>query len=394
ERQQQRLLPGQRRLLARMAARCGPAAFPGLRGPYDYPAPAAPRVQPAALPAERHAHRRRIEGDHLAQRGRPRDDRRAMEPASRALPRSLSVGSRDGAQRPAGASRQGQQLPAAVQCPSRAHLIHHAGISVRQVLVDGAGHGAAGGSLQAAPSSGRHAISPSGPLAGAVAGERLPMSERSTSVPLPPASAPVKRRHRMPFGAELTSDGRVRFRLWAPSARSVDLVLQGGPTLPMPSAGDGWYELVTPEARTGTRYRYRIDGKLDVPDPASRFNPEDVSGASQVIDPEAFPWDDSDWRAPPWHEAAVYELHVGTFSEEGTFAGAARKLDYLLELGISVIELMPVADFPGHRGWGYDGVLPYAPESAYGTPQDLKALVAAAHRRGIAVMLDVVYNHF
>jgi malto-oligosyltrehalose trehalohydrolase len=220
------------------------------------------------------------------------------------------------------------------------------------------------------------------------------MSDRSVQAPLPLRSAPVKRRHRMPFGAELTSDGPVRFRLWARSAKTVELLLHDGPPLPMPMVGDGWYELVTRAARTGSRYRYRIDGKLDVPDPASRFNPDDVAGQSQVIDPEAFAWDDAAWSAPPWHTAAVYELHLGTFSEEGTFAGAARKLDYLVELGISVIELMPVADFPGHRGWGYDGVLPYAPESAYGTPEDLKALVAAAHRRGLAVMLDVVYNHF
>ena len=198
----------------------------------------------------------------------------------------------------------------------------------------------------------------------------------------------------MPFGAELTGDGRVRFRLWAPSARSVQLILQEGPTLAMPAAGGGWYDLVTSEAHAGTRYRYRIDGKLDVPDPASRFNPNDVAGPSQVVDPEAFEWDDGAWRAPPWHEAAVYELHIGTFSEEGTFSGAASKLDHLVELGITVIELMPVADFPGARGWGYDGVLLYAPESAYGTPDDLKAFVAAAHRRGIAVLLDVVYNHF
>ncbi len=204
----------------------------------------------------------------------------------------------------------------------------------------------------------------------------------------------MKRRHRMPFGAELTSDGSVRFRLWAPSAKTVDLVLADGPTMSMPSVGDGWYELVTPGAGAGTLYRYRIDGKLDVPDPASRFNPEDVSGPSQVVDPESFVWDDEAWRAPAWHEAVIYELHVGTFSKDGTFAGAAGKLDHLAELGVTVIELMPVADFPGSRGWGYDGVLPYAPESAYGTPEDLKVLVAAAHRRGIAVMLDVVYNHF
>jgi malto-oligosyltrehalose trehalohydrolase len=204
----------------------------------------------------------------------------------------------------------------------------------------------------------------------------------------------MSRVHRMPFGAEPRSDGQIRFRLWAPSAKTVELALVEGPTLSMPAVGSGWYELVTPQARAGTQYRYRIDGKLEVPDPASRFNPKDVMGPSQVVDPEAFAWDDSEWRAPPWHEAVVYELHVGTFSKEGTFAGATKRLDHLAELGVTVIELMPVADFPGKRGWGYDGVLPFAPESAYGTPEDLKAFIAAAHRRGIAVMLDVVYNHF
>jgi maltooligosyltrehalose trehalohydrolase len=200
--------------------------------------------------------------------------------------------------------------------------------------------------------------------------------------------------HRMPFGAEPTSDGRVRFRLWAPSARSVELMLADAPAVAMPAVGDGWYELVTSQAGVGSRYRYRIDGHLQVPDPASRCNAEDVTGPSQVIDPESFVWDDADWRAPAWHEAVVYELHVGTFSEAGTFAGAADKLEHLAELGVNVIELMPVADFPGKRGWGYDGVLPFAPESAYGTPEDLKALIAAAHRLRVAVMLDVVYNHF
>ncbi len=211
-------------------------------------------------------------------------------------------------------------------------------------------------------------------------------------------AAPVKRRHRMPFGAEPTLDGGVRFRLWAPAAREVELVLHAETSTPqllrMPGVGGGWYELITQDARVGSRYRYRIDGDLEVPDPASRRNPEDVTGPSQVIDAEGFAWNDTEWRAPPWHEAVVYELHVGTFSEEGTFAGAQKKLDHLAALGVTVIELMPVADFPGARGWGYDGVLPYAPESAYGTPEDLKSLVCAAHRRGIAMMLDVVYNHF
>ena len=204
-----------------------------------------------------------------------------------------------------------------------------------------------------------------------------------------------RRHHSMPFGAELTAEGKVRFRLWAPAAREVELVLHDSArALKVPALGDGWFELTTGEARAGTRYGYRIDGRMEVPDPASRSNPDDVHGPSEVIDPAAFEWDDQAWRGRPWHEAVIYELHVGTFSPEGTFAGVEKKLRHLAELGVTAIELMPIADFPGKRGWGYDGVLQFAPESAYGRPDELKSLVAAAHRRGIAVMLDVVYNHF
>jgi maltooligosyltrehalose trehalohydrolase len=207
-----------------------------------------------------------------------------------------------------------------------------------------------------------------------------------------------QRRHSMPFGAELTASGEVRFRLWAPVAREVELVLHDNPDQPrllkMGARPEGWFELVTAEARAGSRYRYRIDGKQEVPDPASRSNPEDIQGPSEVIDPQAFQWDDDAWRGRPWHEAVIYELHVGTFSPEGTFAGVERKLDHLVELGVTALELMPIADFPGKRGWGYDGVLQFAPESAYGRPEELKSLITAAHRRGLAVMLDVVYNHF
>ena len=202
----------------------------------------------------------------------------------------------------------------------------------------------------------------------------------------------------MPFGAELSADGRVRFRLWAPGARRVELSLDdgrgGAQILPMSPLADGYYEIITAAAQPGSAYRYRINGENQVPDPASRLNPQDVHGPSQVVDPTEFDWTDGEWHSRPWHEAVVYELHVGTFSPEGTFAGVEARLDHLVELGVSVIELMPIADFPGKRGWGYDGVLLYAPESAYGTPNELKSLIAAAHKRGIAVMLDVVYNHF
>jgi maltooligosyltrehalose trehalohydrolase len=200
----------------------------------------------------------------------------------------------------------------------------------------------------------------------------------------------------MPFGAELTPAG-VRFRLWAPNARRMDLMLTvdgAERALSMQARPEGWYEIVTRAAQAGSLYRFRIDGDLQFADPASRFNPQDAQGPSAVVDPCAFDWPDGAWRGRPWHEAVIYELHVGTFTAEGTFAGVEQRLDYLAALGITVIELMPIADFPGARGWGYDGVLPYAPDAAYGTPQSLKSLIAAAHARGIAVMLDVVYNHF
>jgi malto-oligosyltrehalose trehalohydrolase len=207
-----------------------------------------------------------------------------------------------------------------------------------------------------------------------------------------------QRQHAMPFGAQVLADGRVRFRLWAPAARRVDLVLESaaGPerALLLEASGDGWFELTTDQAHRGSRYRFSIDGELLVPDPASRRNPLGVHGASEVVDPQSFDWTDGDWRALPWQESVLYELHVGTFTPEGTFAGVAGKLEHLQRLGVTAIELMPIAEFPGARGWGYDGVLPYAPASAYGSPEDLKSLVCAAHAHGIAVMLDVVYNHF
>ena len=200
----------------------------------------------------------------------------------------------------------------------------------------------------------------------------------------------------MPFGAQVLPDGRVRFRLWAPAARRVELVLEAtsGPVLPLETGGGGWADLTTGQAHAGSRYWYRIDGEMLVPDPASRRNPQGVHGPSEVVDPAAFDWTDADWRPRAWRESVLYELHVGTFTPEGTFAGVARKLEHLQRLGVTAIELMPVAEFPGSRGWGYDGVLPYAPTSAYGSPEDLKSLVCAAHTHGIAVMLDVVYNHF
>lgn len=203
----------------------------------------------------------------------------------------------------------------------------------------------------------------------------------------------MRRRHDMPFGAAVTEEG-VRFRLWAPDAEVVGLCLENVTELPMNAGDDGWFELSTDQARAGSRYRFRIDAGLRVPDPASRYNPDDVHAASEVVDPRGFEWDDAGWRGRPWHEAVIYELHVGSFSEAGTFAGVERKLDHLQALGVTAIELMPVADFPGRRNWGYDGVLPFAPDARYGRPEDLKRLVQSAHRRDLMVLLDVVYNHF
>ena len=201
------------------------------------------------------------------------------------------------------------------------------------------------------------------------------------------------RRHAMPHGAEIAADGRVRFRLWAPGCDRVELALEGGQALPLERGEGGWHELVTAEAGAGSLYRFRVNDGLLVPDPASRFQPDDVHGPSEVIDPTAFGWND-DFAGRPWSETVIYELHIGTFTEAGTFAAAIEKLDHLAQLGVTAIEIMPVGDFPGARNWGYDGVLPYAPDSAYGRPDDFKRLVAAAHGRGIQVILDVVYNHF
>jgi maltooligosyltrehalose trehalohydrolase len=198
--------------------------------------------------------------------------------------------------------------------------------------------------------------------------------------------------HAMPFGAEVLAGGGVRFRIWAPGAKQVDLAI-GSRFVPMKGT-DGWYEHLEPQAGPGTLYRYRIDGELLVPDPASRFQPQDVDGPSEVVDPKAYRWNDHAWRSRPWREAVIYELHVGTFTPEGTYRAAIPKLNLLKETGVTAVELMPLADFAGKRNWGYDGVLPYTPDSAYGRPDDLKALVDAAHARSLMVFLDVVYNHF
>ena len=193
------------------------------------------------------------------------------------------------------------------------------------------------------------------------------------------------------FGARLTADG-ASFRLWAPAAKRVDLLLEKA--YPLQRGENGWFSADVPGAKAGARYKFRINDEIDVPDPASAFQPDDVSGPSEVIDHSSYPWRASHWRGRPWHEAVVIEAHVGSFTREGTYRAMIGKLDHLVASGITALELMPLADFAGSRNWGYDGVLWYAPDSAYGRPDDLKALIDEAHLRGLMVFLDVVYNHF
>ena len=192
--------------------------------------------------------------------------------------------------------------------------------------------------------------------------------------------------------------GGVRFRVWAPDVRNVEVVIDrpGGEetAFPLAKSEDGTFGALLDEVRIGDRYRYRVDGKGPFPDPASRFQPEGVHGPSEVVDPGSFAWDDEGWRGVAPEDLVLYELHVGTFSPEGTFAGATARLPMLRDLGVTAVELMPVADFAGARSWGYDGVDLFAPARCYGTPDDLRRLVDEAHRMGMGVFLDVVYNHF
>ncbi len=207
----------------------------------------------------------------------------------------------------------------------------------------------------------------------------------------------MKRYHPMPFGAEFQDDGQVHFRIWAPGTQDLALEVENAgefQAVPLTAQPDGWFSCRTDLAGADSRYRYVLNDGTRIPDPASRFQPDDVHGASEVIDPAAFDWSDSDWRGRPWEEAVIYELHVGTYTPEGTLSAVRDKLTHLAQLGVTAVELMPVSDFPGNRNWGYDGVLPFAPDSCYGRPEDLKALVNDAHALGMMVFLDVVYNHF
>lgn len=207
----------------------------------------------------------------------------------------------------------------------------------------------------------------------------------------------MQRCYQMAFGAQPQGGGWVRFGLWAPAAQVVEIGIDDGVNIRrerLTASGQGWFG-VTTQAAAGDRYGYWIDGSpRAIPDPASRFQPQDVHGWSEVIAAAAWDWTDQQWVGRPWEDAVIYELHVGSFSPAGTFAGVREHLRRLADLGITAIELMPVADFPGRRNWGYDGVLPFAPDSRYGRPEDLKELIQSAHHHGLMVFLDVVYNHF
>lgn len=201
------------------------------------------------------------------------------------------------------------------------------------------------------------------------------------------------------MGAEYSRGRGAHFRVWAPDRRRVRVVFEdaGGRETPGPdleAEAGGYFSGAAPEARPGTLYRFRLDGEGPFPDPASRFQPRGPHGPSQVVDPGAYPWRDASWRGPRREGRALYELHVGTFTREGTWEAAARRLEGLAGLGVTVVEVMPVADFPGRFGWGYDGVNLFAPTRLYGAPDDFRAFVDRAHGLGLAVILDVVYNHF
>jgi maltooligosyltrehalose trehalohydrolase len=201
---------------------------------------------------------------------------------------------------------------------------------------------------------------------------------------------PERFAHPLPFGAEYTPDGTTKFRIWAPSVSSLTLEFDGASSEAVPSEPGGWFAMSL-RCAVGTRYRYRLPDGLAVPDPASRLQSGDVHGWSVVCDPLGYVWRAADWKGRPWHEAIIYELHVGLMDG---FAGVRARLQEIRRYGFTAIELMPIADFPGRHNWGYDGVLPFAPDEAYGTPAELKDLIDTAHELGLMVFLDVVYNHF
>jgi maltooligosyltrehalose trehalohydrolase len=198
----------------------------------------------------------------------------------------------------------------------------------------------------------------------------------------------------MPIGAEVNPGGGVHFRVWAPSPKTITLVVDGAEHAMVPEP-EGYHSAHVATARAGSRYGYRLDGdERLLPDPASRAQPDGPQAPSTIIDPSAYRWGDEAWQGVRREGQIIYEMHVGTFTREGSWAAAIAKLRLLRDVGVSIIEMMPVAEFPGRFGWGYDGVSLFAPTRLYGTPDDLRGFIDAAHQLGIGVILDVVYNHF
>ncbi len=211
------------------------------------------------------------------------------------------------------------------------------------------------------------------------------------AIPSHLGNAPVRR---LPVGAEPQPDGGVHFRLWAPRCREVAVEIEGFEPTVMDAESGGYFSCRVQSAQIGMRYRFRLDrGDRALPDPASRFQPEGPHGPSVIVAPDGFAWNDRSWRGTPREQLVIYELHIGTFTNEGSWQAAARELPALAELGITCIEIMPVAEFCGRFGWGYDGVNLFAPTRLYGPPDDFRRFVDRAHGLGIAVILDVVYNH-
>jgi maltooligosyltrehalose trehalohydrolase len=197
---------------------------------------------------------------------------------------------------------------------------------------------------------------------------------------------------RFPFGAE-AGNGGVDFRVWAPAAKTVDVLVDDGPTVALKAQESGYFAAWVEDLGAGSRYKYRLDSGELCPDPASRFQPQGPHGSSEIIDARQFPWTDSNWRGVALPHQVIYEMHIGTFTREGTWLSAVAELAHLAELGVTVLEVMPVSEFPGRFGWGYDGVQWFAPAHIYGTPDDLRRFVDGAHGLGLGVILDVVYNH-
>jgi maltooligosyltrehalose trehalohydrolase len=203
-------------------------------------------------------------------------------------------------------------------------------------------------------------------------------------------------RRRLPIGAESQGDLGTHFRVWAPKRSKVEVVLEGAdaPAFELTAESQGYFSGLFPEARAGSLYRFRLDDNATlVPDPVSRYQPQGPHGPSQVVDPLTFRWTDADWKGVPAHGQVLYEMHIGTFTKQGTWDSAIEQLQVLKDLGITCLEVMPVNEFSGRFGWGYDGVDLFAPFHHYGRPDDFRRFVDRAHQLGLGVILDLVYNH-